>query len=141
MKDESQQDEPIAHVQRHRVNFQRSKDRRKTLHEGVEPVNARPKGRIPRIARLMALAIHFEDLVNEGVVNDYAEIARLGHVTRARVTQIMNLRLLAPDIQEAILNLPRTFRGRDAVRERHVRPIAAEPDWNKQRRMWDRLTS
>jgi alkylated DNA nucleotide flippase Atl1 len=41
----------------------------------------------------MALAIHFEDLIRQGVVTDYADLARLGHVTRARVTQIMNLRL------------------------------------------------
>jgi len=69
-------------------------------------------------------------------VADYAEIARLGHVTRARVTQIMNLLHLAPDIQEEILFLPRTERGRDPIRERHVRPIAAELDWRKQRKMW-----
>jgi len=40
------------------------------------------------------------------------EIARLGHLSRVRVTQIMNLLLLAPDIHEAILFLPRTQRGR-----------------------------
>jgi len=69
-------------------------------------------------------------------VADYADLAHLAHVSRARITQIMNLLLLAPDIQEAILFLPRTD-GRGApVRERLVRPIAAVPDWRKQRRMW-----
>ncbi|RLJ02122.1 MAG: hypothetical protein DRP08_04835, partial [Candidatus Aenigmatarchaeota archaeon] len=65
--------------------------------------------------------------------------ARLGHVSRARVTQIMNLLLLAPDIQEEILFLPRTLTGRDPIRERMIRPIAAVPDWRKQRKMWKQL--
>lgn len=80
---------------------------KKRLIEGT-PETAEPKkikGRIPRISRYMALAIHFEDLIRRGIVADYAELARLGHVTRARVTQIMNLRLLAPEIQEYLLNL------------------------------------
>ena len=65
--------------------------------------------------------------------------AQLIHVTRARVTQIMNLLLLAPDIQEAILFLPRTERGRDPIRERQIRPIAAELDWQRQRECWGHL--
>jgi hypothetical protein len=78
-------------------------------------------------------------LIRDGEVTDYADIARLGHVTRARVTQIMNLLHLAPDIQEAILHLPRTEQGRDPITERDLRPIAAVIDWRKQRRMWDEL--
>jgi len=84
----------------------------------------------------MALAIHFEELLQEGHVQGYAEIARLGHVSRARLTQIMNLRQLAPDIQEEILFLPRVVRGKDPITERDLRPIAAELDWEEQRRMW-----
>lgn len=87
----------------------------------------------------MALAIEFERLIDDGVVDDYADIARLGHVTRSRLTQIMNLRLLAPDIQEAILSLPRIETGCEPIRERAVRPITSELDWQKQRRMWRRL--
>jgi DNA invertase Pin-like site-specific DNA recombinase len=60
---------------------------------------------IPRIARLIALAIRYEGLVREGAVRDYAELARLGEVTRARITQIMNLLWLAPDVQERLLFL------------------------------------
>jgi hypothetical protein len=59
--------------------------------------------RIPRVTRLMALAIKLQDMVDRGEVLDYADLARLGLVTRARLTQIMNLLLLAPDIQEQIL--------------------------------------
>ena len=68
-----------------------------------------------------------------------AEVARLGHVTRARVSQILTLVHLAPDIQEAILFLPRTQRGRDPVILSDVIPIAMELDWKRQRRAWRRL--
>jgi len=87
----------------------------------------------------MALALRLEHLLKDGEVADYADLARLGHVTRARVTQIMNLLNLAPDIQEELLFLPKTTHGRDTIRERHLRPIAAVLDWRKQRRMWKTL--
>jgi len=93
-------------------------------------------GKLPRITRLMALAIKFQDMVDRGEVRDYADLARLGYVTRARLTQIMNLLLLAPDIQEAILSLPNTVVGRDLVTERRMRQIAAVVAWNRQRREW-----
>ena len=99
------------------------------------------KGNIPRVAKLLALAIRFEKLVKRGDIQDYADLARLGYVTRARITQIMNLLNLAPDIQEAILFLPRTVKGRDRLREKEVRPIAAVPHWSRQRKMWAKLTA
>jgi len=81
----------------------------------------------------MALAIRFDHLIKSGQITDQADLARLGHVTRARISQIMNLLNLAPDIQEAILFLPCTLQGRDLLRERMLRPIAAVLDWRKQR--------
>jgi hypothetical protein len=69
-------------------------------------------GRVPRVSRLMALAMRFDELIRSGQVTGYAELARLGHVTRARVSQIASLLGLAPDLQEEILFLPRTLRGR-----------------------------
>ena len=109
---------------------------RKELREGGPgPV---PAGRVPRVARLMALAVRFDQLIRDGVVADQAELARLGRVSRARLTQIMNLLNLAPDIQDHILHLPRAERGRDPVTERDLRPIAGLTDWGKQRRMWRR---
>jgi hypothetical protein len=93
-------------------------------------------GRVPRLSRLMALAIRFNGLIRSGAIADQAELSRLGHVTRARITQIMNLLLLAPDIQEAILFLPRIERGRDQIHLRQLQPIAQVPDWRKQRRLW-----
>ena len=119
------------------VHSGRGPNSRKVLHEGPPPERASmPVGRIPRISKLMALALRFERLIKGGEIADQAEIARLGHVSRARVTQIMNLLNLAPDIQEEILFLPQTVGGRDAVREIVVRPIAAVLDWRRQRRMW-----
>ncbi|GAA4440293.1 hypothetical protein [Bremerella cremea] len=96
-------------------------------------------GRVPRVARLMALAIRLDHLIQSGEVADQAELARVGHVTRARLTQIMNLLLLAPDIQEEILFLPVTERGRDVVTERDLRPIAAATEWEGQRKTWKEI--
>lgn len=62
-------------------------------------------------------------------------------LTRARLTQIMNLLCLAPDVQEEILFLPPTESGRDAVTEKQLRPIAGTAGWSKQRQMWKGLTS
>jgi hypothetical protein len=98
-------------------------------------------GRVPRVARLMALAIRFEGLVRDGTVTDYAELATLGHVTRARMTQVMNLLCLAPDIQEAVLFLPRTENGRDPLIIAQLQPIAAQLDWGRQRRLWADLVA
>jgi hypothetical protein len=92
--------------------------------------------RVPRIARLMALALRFEELIRAGKIRNHAELARLGHVSRARISQIMNLRLLAPDVQEQILFLPPTPRGRDPIHLRLLQPIASLMDWQMQRRRW-----
>jgi hypothetical protein len=92
-------------------------------------------GAIPRIARLMALAIRFDRLLRAEEFQDYAELARLGRVTRARMTQIMKLLDLAPDIQEQILFLP-TLKG---LNERNLRPIVSCIDWEEQRRMFQKI--
>jgi hypothetical protein len=84
----------------------------------------------------MALAIRFGELIRSGEVSTYAELAGLGRVTHARMTQIMSLLCLAPDIQEEILFLSGTVKGRDLVQLRHVLPITVIPDWRKQRIQW-----
>ena len=85
--------------------------------------------RIPRITRLMALAIKFQDMVDRGEVRDYADLARLGYVTRARMTQIMNLLNLAPDLQEKLLD------GTKATcTERDLRFVIRLPSWREQRK-------
>jgi hypothetical protein len=96
-------------------------------------------GRVPRVARLMALAIRFDQLIRDGVVADQAELARLGHVTRARLTQIMNLLSLAPDLQQELLVLSPQEKGRASVTERQLRSLMATLSWNKQRQVWRRI--
>ena len=118
---------------------QRQRGRRHLEAGAVPPPLELPSGRVPRVARLMALAIRLDGLVRGGVVRDYAGLARLGHVSRARITQIMNLVLLAPDIQEQLLFLPDTLRGRDPIHLRQLQAIALLPDWNAQRPRWRRL--
>jgi len=85
--------------------------------------------RIPRITRLMALAIKFQEMIDRGELKDYADLARLGFVTRARVTQIMNLCLLAPDIQEQILHGA-------AAHESSIRRVVRSVDWESQKLIW-----
>ena len=84
-----------------KVHFGQGRRGLKQLQKG-EAANSAPAGRVPRVSRLMALAIRLDGLIRDGVVPDQAELARLGHVSRARLTQVMNLLCLAPDIQEAI---------------------------------------
>jgi hypothetical protein len=122
------------------VHFQRRPHGRKQLHDGAGPVQSvLPPGRIPRVSRLLALAHRFDGLVRTGAVRDYAELARLGRVTRARISQVINLLNLAPSIQEEVLFLPRTVSGRDPIILADLQPIASVVSWTKQRRMWDHL--
>jgi DNA invertase Pin-like site-specific DNA recombinase len=97
--------------------------------------------RVPRITRLLALALKFDGLLRQGVVKDYAELARLGQVSRSRVTQIMNLLSLAPDIQQQILSWARDARGGQSVRETSVRALSAEVIWSRQREQWKRRSA
>jgi hypothetical protein len=124
------------------VHFHRQGHGRRCLSPGPNPAAAaRPTGRVPRVARLMALAIRFEEQVRKGALASYSQLAELGHVTRARISQILNLVNLLPDVQEAILQLPRTERGRDRIHLRQLQPIASTIDWRKQRRLWNDLVA
>ena len=120
------------------VYFRRGRRGRLAASSEPTPQVSTP-GRVPRVSRLMALALRMEEYVRTGAVAGYWELAELGHVTPARVTQIMNLLNLAPDIQEAILFLPRIDRGRAPVILQDMLPIAAVPDWRRQRRLWSEL--
>jgi len=87
----------------------------------------------------MALAIKFQEMVDRGEVRDYADLARLGYVTRARLTQIMNLQLLAPDIQADLLAWSAHPEGFPKIAERHLRRLTQIPAWGPQRRLWREL--
>jgi hypothetical protein len=93
-------------------------------------------GSIPRIARLMALALRFDGLLRTKTIRDYAELARLGQVTRARMTQIMKLLNLAPNIQERLLFLPDI----SGLNERSLRLIVGLIDWDEQRPLFQKMT-
>ena len=101
-----------------------------------EQMAAVPVGRVPRISRLMALAVRMEGLVRGGQVKDYAELARLGGVSRARVTQVLNLRNLAPAIQERLLFLEGEA---GAMHERALRGVAQSVNWEEQQRRFEEL--
>jgi len=85
---------------------------------------------------MLALAHHWRDLIRAGVVKDQAALARLVGVSRARITQVMDLLYLAPHIQEEILFLPPVTRERDPIRHRDFLAVAARPLWQDQRAAW-----
>ena len=72
-----------------RVCFKKQHREGNSRMQGDSFVDTREK--IPHISRLMALAIYFDELIRSGKVKNYSELARLGQVSRARITQIMNL--------------------------------------------------
>jgi hypothetical protein len=86
----------------------------------------------------MALAIRFEEMLRTGEASDTIELARRGHVTQPRMSQIMALNQLAPDIQEALLNMPAT-KGKPEIHEKRLRPISAMLNWDDQRMAWKNI--
>jgi len=106
---------------------------------GREVDNTLASGRVSRLARLMALALRCDELVRSGQVKNFAELARLGHVSRARMSQIVSLLQLAPDLQEELLFRGRPERGRDSWHLRQLLPITAVLCWREQRRRWRQL--
>jgi hypothetical protein len=96
-----------------------------------------PTGKAPRIARLLALAHKLDALLRSGPITGYGELARLGHISPARLSQIMVLLHLAPSIQEYVLFLaPADTRF---VSELGLRKIAREPRWDRQRKLFEQL--
>jgi hypothetical protein len=95
-----------------------------------------PQGRAPRIARLLALAHKLDAMVRSGEIRDYAQLARLGHISPARLTQIMVLLHLSPAIQEYILFLSPDARF---ITELGLRKIAREPQWDRQRELFETI--
>jgi alkylated DNA nucleotide flippase Atl1 len=89
---------------------------------------------------VLALAHHFAAMIRAGDVADYADLARLTGFTRARITQMMDLTLLAPDIQEQILTWPRVSGERGAPSEKRVLVVAREVEWGRQRERWGLLS-
>jgi len=115
--------------------------RRQESRKGGQPQSvsgAGSRSRVPRITRLMALAIKFQDMVDRGEVRDYADLARLGYVTRARITQIMNLLNLAPDIQQELLDIDAATEP-SSMGESKLRKVTVPVSWPDQRKLWRQL--
>jgi hypothetical protein len=104
----------------------------------IPPVPAE-RARPPRVTCLLAPAHRFEALVRTGEVKDYADLARVGRVSRARMSQILKLLTLAPSIQEHILWLPPRAGGKESITERDLRNIVSEPRWDRQRTLFEKL--
>ena len=96
-----------------------------------------PEERPHRIARVLALAHKLDELVRSGEVSDHGELARLGHVSPARICQYMTLLHLAPAIQEYLLFL--AVSQASPISEAGLRRVAREPRWDRQRILFDSL--
>ena len=118
------------------------------LQPAVRQINRTPKqivptadptvkrGRLPRITQVLAIALQFQEMINRGDIRRHADLARLGCVSRERISQMMVLTWLAPDIQEVILRLPQVPGGRCPVSEGTLRRIARITRWDEQRAQW-----
>jgi hypothetical protein len=98
-------------------------------------------GRLPQLTRVLALAIYFDNMIRQGEAKDYAHLGRLSCLCRERVSQILRLNYLAPDIQMELLYLPPTPSRRYPISETAVRRIASFLSWPDQRREWAALKS
>lgn len=97
--------------------------------------------RVPRIARLMALALKLESMLQKGVVGEHRKLADLARITAPRLTQILNLCNLAPDIQEQILFLDWETARQRAINEKSIRSLSSVLLWSEQRARWMVLIS
>lgn len=127
-------------TRREAIHFGVGRSRLRLLRPGPPPLNSGlPTGRVPRVAKWMALALKLVQHLDQGDLASQAEAARLGGVTRARFSQILTLVHLAPDLQEAVLFLPRIERGGEPLQMRHLLPLTRLADWQQQRDAWRRL--
>jgi hypothetical protein len=123
---------PVGHTRRARSMEDR-------LGPAGPPEARKPGPRIPHITRLMALAIKLQGMIDRGEIQDYVDIARLGYISRARASQIMNLTLLAPDIQEELVTWESAEAATAAIGEHHLCAITKHTLWAEQRRAWKEL--
>ena len=95
--------------------------------EVVEKSAPAREAKVPsRLARMLALAHHVERLVEAGELESYSAAADALGLTRARLTQVMNLLLLAPAVQERVLF------GHGRATERSLRSTVGKANWTKQ---------
>ena len=116
----------LKRIRSRRVSFVATKS-----IETPRPVARRPA----KVARMLALAHHIQGAIDRGIVADRAAVARQLGLTRARVTQLLDLTLLAPDIQEAVLGLE-AVDGVEPMFEGALRRVLRSPAWGGQRKIW-----
>ncbi|TWU07811.1 recombinase family protein [Stieleria varia] len=124
------------------VNIKLAAHSRRTIKPAADTDEAEPRkrrGKFPRVSRLMALAIQLDEMIRRGEVRDATELAILYDITQSRMSKIRAMTLLAPDIQEAILNLPQEIEGRCQIHEKGLRPIRSEVYFDRQPEMWKTL--
>jgi len=112
------------------------------LRRPVAAVSGTPRpsrGDLPQVTRIVALAIHFDEMIRRGEARDFADVGRLSCLCRERVSQVMRLLYLAPDIQMELLYLPPVPSRRYPISETAVRKIANLLSWEDQRREWSAL--
>ena len=125
-----------------KVNVQITAQGRKRItpvdnSSAMSEVVLRPK--LQRITRLMALAIRFDEMIRTNEANDLVELARRAKVSQPRMSQIMALNLLAPEIQQSLLDLPPLKAGKPFLHEKRLRSLTSIIDWDEQRAEWLRI--
>lgn len=113
------------------TNANKGRKKLKTKREAA----SEPLAKVPRISRLMALAIKYQGMLDRGEVSGITELARLCHVTQPRMSQIINLNFFCPKIQEWLLFLPPHASEKQAIHERKLRAVCKEIDWLMQKRV------
>lgn len=97
-----------------------------------------PVRRPARVAVMLALAHKIQEAIAQGKLRDQADVARRLGFTRARLTHLLDLLLLAPDVQERVLFLEATD-GVQPISERALRAVAHIRSWEQQRAAADSL--
>ena len=116
----------------------RRQGRRVTLTDAPPsspPPQPEPVRRPAKVARMLALAHHLQRAIDDGLVADRAAVARKLGLTRARVTQLLDLLLLAPAVQTAVLALE-AVDGAEPMAERTLRTVAHSRTWTDQWSAW-----
>ena len=113
----------------------RRRGSRVTLSETPPLPKPEPVRRPAKVARMLALAHHLQSAIDRGLVADRAAVARKLGLTRARVTQLLDFLMLAPDLELAVLALE-AVDGAEPMAERTLRAVAHAGSWVEQRAAW-----
>lgn len=120
------------------IHFASGNRNHRILRKGRKPKHAKST-RLPRITRWMALSIKYEHLIQKGLVQTHRELSDLAGADRSHISFIMRLRLLAPDIQEWILNLPEIEKGKDPINWKEARRLSGIVSWEEQRQALQKM--